>query len=101
MVTARYRVLKGARKPRRGRVRGDSVAVSGRRARRFAPGDLLRHEGGATAIEYGLLIAAIAVAIIGVVFLVGSDLATLYSRIDDKISGDRDCEQAHENCGMN
>ena len=45
-----------------------------------------RCEKGATAIEYGLIAAGIAVAISVVVFTVGSDLVTLFSGIGTAIS---------------
>jgi len=46
----------------------------------------IRSEEGATAIEYGLIAAGIAVAISVVVFTVGSDLVALFSGISGKIS---------------
>jgi pilus assembly protein Flp/PilA len=42
----------------------------------------LRSEAGATAIEYGLIAAGIAVAIAVVVFALGSKLNTLFSNIN-------------------
>lgn len=45
----------------------------------------LRDETGATAIEYGLLAALIAVAIIGAVQALGTTLATKFSNIATKI----------------
>jgi pilus assembly protein Flp/PilA len=46
----------------------------------------LRSESGATAIEYGLIAAGIAIAIASIVFTVGSDLTTnLYSNVDSKL----------------
>ena len=42
---------------------------------------------GATAIEYGLIAAGIAVAISAVVFTFGEDLATMFSDMAAKISG--------------
>ena len=44
-----------------------------------------RDERGATAIEYGLIAAGIAVAISVVVFAVGSDLVALFSGIGGKL----------------
>ena len=41
----------------------------------------VRNDSGATAIEYGLIAAGIAVAIAIVVFTVGSQLNTLFSNI--------------------
>lgn len=42
---------------------------------------LLRNEEGVTAIEYGLIAALIAVAIVGTVQLVGSRLDTTYGNV--------------------
>jgi pilus assembly protein Flp/PilA len=44
---------------------------------------LLRDEKGATAIEYGLIAAGIAVAIIAVVKGVGSDLNTNFTSVQN------------------
>jgi len=49
--------------------------------------NFLRDEEGVTAIEYGLLAALIAVAIITAVTLVGTDLTALFNKIASKISG--------------
>ena len=46
------------------------------RSRRF-----LRDEDGATAIEYGLIAAGIAIAIVLIVFAVGDSLANLFATI--------------------
>ena len=46
----------------------------------------IRCKKGATAIEYGLIAAGIAVAIAGIVFTVGSDLVGLFSGIGNKIT---------------
>lgn len=43
---------------------------------------------GATAIEYGFIAAAIAVAISVVVFAMGGDLADLFSDSSDKITAE-------------
>jgi pilus assembly protein Flp/PilA len=45
-----------------------------------------RCDKGATAIEYGLIAAGIAVAIATVVFAVGSDLKTLFTGIGTAIT---------------
>ena len=42
-------------------------------------------ESGATAIEYGLIAAGIAVAIIGIVFILGNDIAAFFSAVDTKL----------------
>ncbi len=46
---------------------------------------LIKNEEGATAIEYGLIAALIAVAIIGAVSSVGSELTTTFSEISSAI----------------
>jgi pilus assembly protein Flp/PilA len=45
-----------------------------------------RDESGATAIEYGLLAALIAVVIIGAVMSLGSTLQGVFSTIDSQLS---------------
>jgi pilus assembly protein Flp/PilA len=45
----------------------------------------VRDESGATAIEYGLIAALIAVVIIGAVQLVGSNLSTTFTTVSGKI----------------
>jgi pilus assembly protein Flp/PilA len=45
----------------------------------------LRDESGATAIEYGLIAALIAVVIIAAVELVGTNLQTTFSTVAQKI----------------
>jgi pilus assembly protein Flp/PilA len=47
---------------------------------------LVAEESGATAIEYGLIAAGIAVAIIGIVFTLGNDLADFFQAIDTKLT---------------
>jgi len=47
----------------------------------------LRSTTGATAIEYGLIAAGIAVAISAVVFTFGDNLANLFSNMADKVGG--------------
>ena len=42
----------------------------------------LSNESGATAIEYGLIAAGIAVVIIGIVDLVGQDLLAKFTSVD-------------------
>ncbi len=49
-------------------------------------GNLLRDEGGATAIEYGLIAALISVVIIGAVTLVGSTLSGTFSSVASALS---------------
>ena len=42
---------------------------------------LRRNEDGAAAIEYGLIIAGIALAIVGAVFAIGEDLAPMFETL--------------------
>jgi pilus assembly protein Flp/PilA len=46
---------------------------------------LLRDESGATAIEYGLIAALIAVAIIGAATTVGTNLGTTFTTVAGKL----------------
>jgi pilus assembly protein Flp/PilA len=45
----------------------------------------VRDESGATAIEYGLIAALIAVVIIGAVTLVGTKLSTTFNTVSAKV----------------
>ncbi|MFE7630408.1 Flp family type IVb pilin [Kocuria sp. NPDC057446] len=47
---------------------------------------LVRNEKGATAVEYGLLVGLIAVAIIGTVALLGPQLNGLFETVNTKLS---------------
>ena len=47
--------------------------------------NLNRVERGATAVEYGLLIALIAAVIVGVVALLGDDIAGAFDSTNDEI----------------
>jgi len=44
-------------------------------------------EEGATMVEYGLMVALIAIACIGAVALVGTNLSGLFNRVSGSISG--------------
>ena len=46
---------------------------------------LWRDEGGATAIEYGLIAALIAVIIIAAITLVGTDLSNMFNQVANNI----------------
>jgi pilus assembly protein Flp/PilA len=46
---------------------------------------LCRDESGATAIEYGLIAALIAVVIVGAVTLLGSNLVSLFDEVGSDI----------------
>jgi len=47
----------------------------------------MKDESGATAIEYGLIAAGIAVVIIGAVNTLGSDLTAVFEGISTEIAG--------------
>lgn len=47
--------------------------------------DLWKHEEGATAIEYGLIAALIAVIIIAAVTLVGTDLSNMFNQVSNSL----------------
>ncbi len=44
--------------------------------------DFLKNEGGATAVEYGIMIAAIAAVIVVVVIAVGRKTNNAFSKVD-------------------
>jgi pilus assembly protein Flp/PilA len=46
---------------------------------------LIRNENGATAIEYGLIAALIAVVIVGGVTAIGTNLSTLFTTVSTKV----------------
>ncbi|MFN8148040.1 MAG: Flp family type IVb pilin [Candidatus Nanopelagicales bacterium] len=46
----------------------------------------LRHDEGASAVEYGLLVAAIAAVIVGVVFLLGGKVSSAFNKTNTCIS---------------
>ena len=48
--------------------------------------NFLKSEDGATAIEYGLIAAGIAVAIIGIVFALGDELNNFFGMIQGQIA---------------
>ena len=45
----------------------------------------LRSEKGATAVEYGLMVALIAIVIIGAVVLLGTNLSDLFTEVSDSV----------------
>lgn len=47
--------------------------------------NLVKDETGVTAIEYGLIAALIAVAIIGAVSLVGTDLSNVFTSVANSL----------------
>ena len=44
-----------------------------------------KDESGATAIEYGLIVALIAVVIIGAVTTIGTKMGTTFGKVSDKL----------------
>lgn len=60
------------------RFRGELIMLSN--IKRFG-----RDEGGATAIEYGLIAALIAVVIIGAVTVVGTSLSTTFTTVSGSL----------------
>ncbi len=52
----------------------------------FAADRMKREEKGATAVEYGLMVALIAVAIIVAVTLLGDNLAALFNSIAGEVA---------------
>lgn len=55
------------------------------RVREFARG-VARREEGATAVEYALMVALIAVVIIGAVFVLGGNLNETFEEVGDSIA---------------
>lgn len=49
--------------------------------------NFIAEEDGVTAIEYGLIAALIAVAIVGVVKTVGTDLGAVFTNVSAKLTG--------------
>jgi len=47
----------------------------------------LRHDEGASAVEYGLLVAAIAAVVVGIVFTLGKTVQSSLSKTNACISG--------------
>ena len=45
----------------------------------------LKDEEGATAVEYGIMVAAIAAVIIGVVFAIGTKVDTAFTTVDTEL----------------
>jgi len=45
----------------------------------------MRDEEGATAVEYGLIVGLIAVAIVTILFSIGGNLSTLFTTVNTKL----------------
>ncbi len=46
----------------------------------------IKEDSGATAVEYGIMVAAIAAVIIGVVILVGEKVNTAFNTVDTSLT---------------
>jgi pilus assembly protein Flp/PilA len=46
----------------------------------------LKDDSGATAIEYGLIAAGISIAILTVVFTIGSDLNSVFTKVANQLN---------------
>lgn len=57
----------------------------------LATGNFLRDEEGVTAVEYGLIAALIAVAVIGTVYLVGERLDLTFEKIRSCLASPSTC----------
>jgi pilus assembly protein Flp/PilA len=67
----------------------NAIFVAKHRVGDFVSGQIRKvkdDESGATAIEYGLIAAGIAVAIIGIVFTLGNDISAFFAAVDSKLS---------------
>lgn len=53
---------------------------------RAASAHIKRDRSGATAIEYGLIVAGIAIAVIAVVFTLGTELNTIFNTANNAIN---------------
>ncbi len=47
---------------------------------------LIKEDSGATAVEYGIMVAAIAAVIITVVFLLGGRVKSVFTTVDNAIT---------------
>ncbi len=48
---------------------------------------MVRDDEGATAVEYGIMVAAIAAVIVAIVFLIGEEIAAAFQTVLDELSG--------------
>jgi pilus assembly protein Flp/PilA len=54
-------------------------------------GALLRDESGASAVEYGLLVAGIAAVIVAIVFTIGTEVKDSFQTVCTKLNADVAC----------
>ena len=48
---------------------------------------LVKSEKGATAVEYGIMVAAIAAVIIGIVITLGNQVVTVFTNVSESLAG--------------
>ncbi len=48
--------------------------------------DFIRNEDGASAVEYGLLVAGIAVAVMTAIYAIGTNLSSTFSNVASKLT---------------
>jgi pilus assembly protein Flp/PilA len=65
----------------------DQSSIRGMKIMKSLVSRFKKNESGATAIEYGLIAALIAVVIIGAVTLVGTSLQTTFESVSDALTG--------------
>ena len=65
----------------------DQSSIRGMKIMKSLVSHFKKNESGATAIEYGLIAALIAVVIIGAVTLVGTELRDTFTSIQEGLSG--------------
>lgn len=66
-------------------MKGMRKMLCARAVRRVAKRDSRRRQAGVTAIEYALIAALIAVAIVSALTLTGGNLETMYTYVSDKV----------------
>ena len=55
--------------------------------RSLATERLHRDETGATAVEYGVMVAAIIAVVVAIVFLIGEEIETAFQTVLDELTG--------------
>ena len=63
-----------------------NMFVKAQNAMKSARDKFTRDEDGATAIEYGLIAAGIAIAIVAIVFIVGNELENLFEKVQTHLA---------------
>ncbi len=65
---------------------------------RFLPLRFGKDERGATAIEYGLIVSGVAIAILATVFAMGAELNNLFDHVASAFGSKARCVQVSSNC---